>query len=260
MPVQIRIGDDSSDPRVISLEAYENGRANFSLHYYYTETEASFSGDVVEVPWNDLQTAVSNYVLSAGVPENEVALRFVHCFSAAEETLYYRMQICRLVLSTEPPPPGASAVYDLDTTGATWYELKNGVFDTTNTTTLHSLPYLNNFYYKEEPQSATMERLIDGPTVYVKNLTLPWEQEIKLMYAENGNPVGATINFAATSYIEPPEYSNVMWPHGMVAYLKDSEGVAFLDNEDYISLFHNKGADFTTLCPPNCGNYIAPNI
>lgn len=194
------------------------------------------------------------------MPENEVALRFVHCFSVPEEALYYRLQICRLVPSTDPPPPGASAVYDLDTLNAKWYEVKNNSFVPTLNTTLAGLPYLNNFYYKDEPQATTMQCLTDGPDTYVKNLTLPWEQEIKLMYMENGSPVDATINFAASSYIEPPEYSNVMWPHGMIAYLKDSQGTLLLDNEDYISIFHNKGADMSALCPPHCGVYIAPNV
>lgn len=258
MPVQIKSYDDSSDPRVINLEDYENGRANFSLHYYYTEMEAAFTRDVIDVPWNSLQAAVDNYVLETSVPENEVALRFVHCFDTVNHALYYRLQICQMVLSSTPPPPGTLAVYDLVTTGAKWYDVKNYTLSPTLHTSLGNAPYLNNFYYKDEPQATTMQRLMDGPGIYVKNLTLPWAQEIKLMYQENGSPVDATINFAASSYIEPPQYSNVMWPHGMIAYLKDSEGTLLLDDESYVSIFHNKGADLATQCPPNCNIYIMP--
>lgn len=260
MPVRIRIGDLSSDPRVISLEAYENGRINFDMHYYYTTAEGAFGGQVVEIPWNDLQTAVDDFITNAAVPENEVALRFVHCFDTTTELLYQRLQICQMVPSETPPPPGAILVYDLITTNAVWYEIKEGIMEVSTTQTLFSPQYLNSFYYKTEPQAAVMEKLADGPGKYVKNLVLPWAQEVKLMYQENGSPENAGVHFAACSYTESSEYSNVLWPHGLVIYLSDSTGEAMLDNDTYISIFHNKGADFTTMCPPNCNVYIAPDV
>lgn len=260
MPVKIQTGDNSSDPRVISLAAYELGCANFSLHYYYTDTAASFNGSEIQIPWLDLQNAVDSYVIESGTPENEVALRFVHCFDPIAESLYYRLQICKMVLSSTPPPAGASAVYDLVTTGARWYEIKQNQFGSTLNHALAGAEYLNNFYYKDEPQASTMEKLAEGPALFVKNFTLPWTQELKLIYTENGSPVGAGINFASCSYIEPPAYANVEWPHGMVAYLTNASGQPFLDNEDYVHIFHNKGADYSTLCPPQCNVYIAPAI
>lgn len=260
MPVRIRIGDTSSDPRVISLEAYENGRANFDLHYYYTMAQSSFGGQVIEIPWNDLQTAVDNFVSTAAVPENEVALRFVHCFDTATESLYLRLQICQMVQSETPPPPGALMVYDIVTTNAVWYKIGEGTLTPAINQSLLGMEYLNNFYYKTEPQAAVMEQLTEGPDKYVKNLVLPWAQEVQLMYMENGSPENAGIHFAACSYTESREYSNVLWPHGMVIYLSNSSGEAMLDNDTYVSIFHNKGADMSTLCPPNCNVYIAPNI
>lgn len=261
MPVKIQIGDNSDDPRVISLEDYMNGRANFDLHYYYTSSESGFGGQVIDARWDDLQAAVTDYVNTSGTPEAEVALRFVHCFGSIEENMYLRLQLCRLVPSELPVPPGAQAIYDLDTTNSKWYEIRNGMFSVTNDEQLFGVIYLDNFYYKAEPQAADMECLKDGPAKYVKNLVLPWASEIQLMYAENGSPENAGVHFAACSYTEQnPEYSHVEWPHGLVVYLSDSGGHAMLDNNTYISIFHNKGADMATICPPNCNVYIQPLI
>src|SRR5688572_29475423 len=115
MPVKIEIGDDSTDPRVISLQSYEDGRANFTLHYYYTSAQAGFGGQVIEAAWNDLQAAITSFINATGVPENEIALRFVHCFNKKAGELYLRLQICQMVSSAEPPPPGVATVYNLDT-------------------------------------------------------------------------------------------------------------------------------------------------
>lgn len=262
MPVKIQTGDNSSDPRVISLEAYMNGRANFDLHYYYSHTEASFGGQVIDAQWNDLQAAVTDYVNTSGTPEAQVALRFVHCFSPVDPAeLFLRMQICGMVPSPLPVPPGAQAIFDLDTSNSKWYEIRNGAITVTNDEELFGPMYLETFFYKTEPQSAEMERLVDGPHKFVRNLVLPWALEIKLMYLENGHPENAGIHFAACSYTEAnPAYSHVEWPHGMVVYLSNSEGHAMLDNTAYISIFHNKGADYSTICPPNCGVYIQPLV
>lgn len=261
MPVKIEIGDNSTDPRVISLESYMNGRANFDLHYYYTHAEASFGGHVINAQWNDLQAAVTDYVNTSGTPEAEVALRFVHCFAPVPGEIYLRMQLCRMVPSAQPVPPGAEAIYDLDTTNCKWYEINNGVFSVTNDEQLFGMMYLDSFFYKTEPQAAVMERLADGPHKFVKNLVLPWATEIKLMYSENGSPENAGVHFAACSYTQDnPAYSHVQWPHGLVVYLSDSGGNPMLDNNTYISMFHNKGADYSTLCPPQCNVYVMPIV
>lgn len=261
MPVRIKEGDNSSDPRVISLDMYNEGRDNFTLHYYYTSAEASFGGQVIDIPWDNLQTAVDDYAGQTGTEPVDIALRFVHCFeSGPAGHLYLRVQICKMVESAAPPPPGASKVYDLDTTGSLWYEIKNSMIHPTPDETLEGQVYLNEMYYKKEPQDTELQQLVTGPTKFVKNLVMPWGQEILQMYASNGTPENAGVNFAACSYMTSPERANVAWPHGMVIYLSDSAGVPMLDNDDYISLFHNKGADYASLCPPNCNVYILPDI
>lgn len=260
MPVQILIGDNSEDPRVISLQAYLDGRANFSLHYYYTSTEASFGGQVLDIQWMDLQNAVNDFMTESGTPQSEVALRFVHCFDEIPGNLYLRLQICQMV--PQVVQSGEELIYDLITTDANWYEIKGSQFTATTDESLTGPVYMNSMFYKTEPQAAEMQRLADAPDTYVHNLVLPWEQEILQMYLDNAeNHEVQGVHFAACSYTEPtPGRSNVEWPHGMVIFLSDSEGKTLLNNRDYLSIFHNKGADLATLCPPTCGVYIAPVI
>lgn len=261
MPVRIEIGDNSTDPRVISLQLYQDGRDNFDLHYYYTSAEASFGGQVIDAQWDDLYNAVQDYMTQTQTVAADVALRFVHCFEPGPAgKLYLRLQICKMLPSLQPVPPGAGAIYDLDTTGSLWYEIKDGMINPTPDHTLEGAAYFNNFYYKVEPQSQEMEALNSVQDKYVRNLVLPWGDEILKMYIQNNSPANASIHFAACSYETPPERANVLWPHGMVSFLSDSNGTPFLNNHSYISIFRNKGADFGTLCPPECNVYIKPII
>ena len=260
MPVQLLEQDNSDDPRVISLEAYAFGRANFSLHYFYTDTDAEFNGDVVSCSWDQLNAAVQNYMTAAGVAdEMEVAMRFVHCFTTDGSSLFSRVQICKMLPSGEEID--GMQVYNLDTTGAVWYVISNAEFGPTNDDSLRGQEYLEHFYYKDDPSADIMECLLEGPDKYVKNLVIPWGQELKQMYLDNGSPESAGINFAACSYTdEYPHSANVAWPHGMVVYLSTSDGTPMLNNEDYIHIFQNKGADMATVCPPHCNVYIKPNV
>lgn len=260
MPVQLTTGSGTpNDPRVITLDMYNDGRDNFDMHYYYTAQQATFGGQVNNAQWSDLETAVENYCTATGTTAAETALRFVHCFDDQNHKLYQRLQICKMV----PAPPTrqndeGGEVFDLDTVGSTWYEIKDSAVAATTDEMLEGPVYLHNLFYKIEPQMQTLERLADAPEKYVKNLVLPWGDEILQMYLDNGSPAGAGINIAACSFLGTP--ANVAWPHGLVLFLSDSEGVPMLNDQDYISIFHSKGADWGTACPPTCDVYIAPNL
>lgn len=261
MPVKIEVGDNSLDPRVISLEVLNDGKDNFEMHYYYTSAQAAFGGKVIDALWDDLNNAVQDYMNQTGAEEAEVALRFVHCFEPGPAgNLFLRLQLCKMISSPTPPPPGASEVFDLDTAGALWYEIKDGTINPTSDESLVGQVYFDDFYYKVEPQSQELLPLNGEPDKFVRNLVLPWADEILKMYDQNGQIEGAGVHFAACSYETSPERANVLWPHGMVVYLSDSNGNPLLDNNKYISVFHNKGADFGTLCPAQCNVYVAPAL
>jgi hypothetical protein len=78
------------------------------------------------------------------------------------------------------------------------------------------------------------------------------------MYLQNGSPANASVCFGACSFATAG-LGPVMFPHGMVIYLKNSNGEALLNNENYIVVFENKGCDVGTVCPPNCNVYILPS-
>lgn len=258
MPVQLSIEDQNS-PQIITLEEYHLGRLHFDTHYFHTAAALPFGGQDFSVLWDDLNNAVNQFATNASVPLNTVALRFVHCYDVINNHLYLRLQICTL----EPVPITRAGhdFYPLNTSVCDWYEIKQGSFMLTQNHLLEGVEYFEHFYYEIPGSGGTMQKLADGGgDTYVRNLVFPWEAEILQMYNDNNNPENAYINFGACSYVESiPGTESVMWPHGLVMYLSDSSGHKMLDNENYISLFHNKGADYGTQCPPLCDGYLNPN-
>ncbi|MEZ5018486.1 MAG: hypothetical protein R2800_15605 [Flavipsychrobacter sp.] len=256
MPVKISPITGGNSSEVITLNEYEQGRLHFDMHYFKSADALPFEGKDFNVLWDDLSNAVSQFTTMYAVPASDVALRFVHCFDIGTNELYLRLQICTM----DPPIMKLDhQFYPLNTTNEAWYEIRQGVFAPTPDKTLLGTEYFDRFYYKA-PNSEVLERLADGGLEkYVRNLVLPWEIEIERMYLDNGSPVGAFINFGACSYTEViPGTEAVLWPHGLVLYLSDSTGGKMLNNEDYISIFHYKGADFATQCPPICHGYLKP--
>jgi hypothetical protein len=163
--------------------------------------------------------------------------------------MFMRLQLCQMVHAQ-------GNVYNLDSTYQAWYKIEEGSMSPTTDESLSGTDYLNSFSYEAEPGSEIYDTLANQPTVYVRNLTYPWESEIYQMFIDNGAPEDAAIHFAACSFVEPPLASNVTFPHGNVMYLSVN-GTPLLDNDtSYICVFQNKGVDNATLCPPNCGEYI----
>lgn len=253
MPVKI-VALTSTDPREITLHEYNEGRTHFDNHYYVllNNEPVTFYGKDFHIAWADLENAVDNFCNTYSKNAEDVAIRLVHCYNTAQQAIYMRMQVCTM---TEPGagglPPNEQA---LITTDCTWYSIGEGMIQLTTDNNLSDTDYLNSFYYTDN-EGISYQKLSDGPDTYVKNLVYPWASEILAMYEANNSPMNAMIHFAACSYIESPTLSNVTWPHGNVLYLSVND-VPLLDNEDWMVIFENKGADSATLCPPNCGVYI----
>ncbi len=258
MPIRISSNDGGNSSEVITREAYEQGRAHFNAHYFHAAEALPFGGQDFSVLWDDLSNAVNQFVATAQVPLSQVALRFVHCFNISNNELYLRLQIC--TMQPVPLPIAGHDFYPLDTSQQAWYKIQQDSFTTTPNHTMIGVEYFQHFFYKE-PHTEVLERLADGgPNKYTRTLVFPWESEILQMYIDNGSLPGASIHFGACSYTqEAPLAETVKWPHGLVMYLSDASGKKLLNNEDYISIFHYKGADFGTQCPPYCDGYLAPN-
>lgn len=242
---------------VIDLAQFDNGRDDFEAHYCLSNYDTNFGGQDFKVSWDDFYTCIDDYSTNNNIPESEIAIRLVICYDTSNNILYLRMQLCKLVSTTDKSH--GRDIYDLDTQDVDWYELREDDVSTTTTTDLSDSDYLDYFYYSSTPLPTTdpLEKLADGTTnEYVENTTFPWSQILD-MYEDNGSPDDVYLHFASCSYTEVYSGdSGVTWPHMLVLYLSDESG-NLLDNiADPTDIFLNKGADFATLCPPNCNIYI----
>ncbi len=252
MPVKI-VSAQSDSAGEITLNEFTLGRQNFDMHYFVLEGAelAQFGGQDFSVPWADIESAVDDYCANYNISVSSVGFRLVHCYDEQDNSLYYRLQLVQLVQQ------GSSNTYDIVTTNCAWYELKQGIVNPCPDHNTTDAVYMNSFSYKADPGAEVFETLSDAPGTYVHNIVYPWASEIYQMFIDNGSPSGADLHFGAVSYIEGPMASNVMYPHGNVLYLSVN-GVPLLDNDtSYIVIYQNKGADNGTLCPPQCGVYIA---
>ena len=136
---------------------------------------------------------------------------------------------------------------------------------TTQDTSLEDPVYVSTMYYCAnglQCNVTTLQQLnTDAGQTYARTVTFPWQNEILKMYVDNGAPQGASICFGACSYVKLSDgTTSTIWPHGLVMYLKTSQGVAMLDDNTYIVMFENKGCDMGTLCPTYCNVYVAPTL
>jgi len=257
MPVKIVPGE-TNDPREISLAEFTLGCENFADHYYNSPTAGTeFGGKDFRVPWQPLQDAVNNFCTANNIDPNFVANRFVLCYETSDPgSLFLRMQILKM---SDPTFSDAGfEVYHLDDSVCAWYVLKENTFVETPDHSLKDEPYFNSFYYEDVMGSGNFVQLNSDSGQFVRNITYPWASELLLMYQNNNSPAGADIHFAAYSYVDLiPSTQIVTWPHGLMMYLSVGD-TKLLDNENYICVFQNKGADDGTLCPPYCGVYVNP--
>lgn len=250
----------SDDPKEITYDEYIAGRTNFDNHYFVLNSsseQVTFYGQDFYFAWADLQNAVSNYCNMYSINQEDVAVRLVHCFNSTTSTIYMRMQLCKMVPGLTSTEGGlGTQEFLLVSDEEAWYEIGQSMIQLTGDHQLHDSVYLNDFYYSADLGSTPYVQLSTEPDIFVRNFTYPWYTEILAMYEANDNPMNAMIHFAACSYVVGPEASNVTYPHGNVLYLSVND-VPLLNNDDYLVMFKNKGADNATLCPPKCNVYIA---
>lgn len=260
MPVKLKSVADAQDAMCITADEYNQGRANFVSHYVKASCDNVFLGQDIQIPWATLQACVNAFM--AKTKYTEVALRFVYCFDVAANALYFRLQICKMDEVAQTP-----GTYNLIETDAAWYKIiGTSMTPSTADVTYSNTPYKTNFYYCANPPCSsaggnTQQLAADTTdTLYARTITFPWVMEILEMYKQNGSPANAKICFGATSYVHANSgESNIAFPHGVVMYLRTYAGVALLNNDmDTISVFHNKGVDYGTLCPKQCNVYVLP--
>jgi hypothetical protein len=259
MPVKI---DNSGDPANFSVTATEvfQGIANFNIHYK-ERTDAEYSGRDYTVSWADFSQCIATYMAQfPEVPEEKIAVRFVHCYHTATNTLYMRMLLCEMELTTITEYD-CSVFQLLDNNYQLWFDVEENNITLCPEHTFQDEIYLNSFEYKATAVAEETEVLAeDGGFRFVRTLTYPWKEEIWRLWADNGAPAPSDtlLHFAAASYTEADGGdASVVWPHGLVMYL-EVNGEVLLNDNNYVSLFHYKGADLGTMCPPKCNSYVTP--
>lgn len=242
---------------VITLSDYTAGTGNFSQSYFLANCDAGFSGQEQEIPWDSFQTEINNFITNNHCAPDTVALRFVYCYDKNQSALYLRMQI----LTMTPVTPNT---YNLNPNPCAWYIIQNGAISSTQDTSLFDQNYLNNFYYCPTLGNCVPSQLQplssdQAGTMYARNVTFPWMIEVSQMYLDNGSPQGAYLCFAASAGGSPcPAPSPIAYPHTLILYLKDKNGVALLNNQPAGMTFTSKGCDMGTICPICCNVYMLP--
>jgi hypothetical protein len=263
MPIRI---DNSASPASFAVSATEvqQGMENFNNHYCALSGPDYFGRDYT-VLWHDFKQCIDAYHAAfPDVAEENIAIRYVHCYETATETLYMRMQLCEMQLTTVTEY--SSQVYQiLDNGNQMWFSLMENNIQPVPlpAQTCYDETYLNSFEYKATAAADTGEVLAeDGGFRFVRTLTYPWKNEIWQLWHDNGEPDenNTWIHFASASYtaVEPGS-SSVLWPHGLVMYLQVGSQI-LLDDDNYVSIFHYKGADMGTACPPKCNTYVTPAL
>lgn len=252
MPVKISANPaGETDVRAITLDEFNSGRINFNEHYSSVQT-GEVQGQIVPVRWTEFDRMITDYVEtnSGQVAESQVAVSFIHCYNLITERLYYRIKLSKMTPTPDPKVFSLVAPY-------MWFDVREDMITPCEVHSEDDVVYMNEMQYHSGPED-TAETLSLNPTIYVKALTLPWKEEIKLMWQDNGSPIDAMLNLASCSYMDGSSGSALVeWPHGIVLYLSVN-GQDLLNNGNYFTAFNHKGADMSTQCPPMCNLYIVP--
>ena len=238
------------NPMVVDLAALTTGQTAFTSHYFIANGSTGFTGQEILVSWDTFAGKVTDFIDTAKVAEEDVALRFVHCYDVSAKELYLRVQICTMVETTTP------GTYDLVTDQCAWYQIKDGQITATDVKTLVDPDYLDNFYYCPQANNCPPDALqnLAAGTNFVHNLVLPWFIEVLQMFKDNDNPTDVSLGLFAYSY---NSQQAGIFVHSLALLLKDSSGI-MVDNVVYTPTFKMKACDYGTLCPNHCGVYILP--
>lgn len=237
----------------VSLTQFNSATADFTAHYALDQCGNGFGGTDIQVPWSDFAAAVNDFIAVNKIRDSKtVALRFVHCYDGTD--LYLRLQILTMTLRQ------GSNIYDLNDTPPSpvaWYRIDQNGINSTTDTELEDTSYLENFYYSSTVpcDAASQERLAgDGGTKFARNFVLAWGLQVSNLDGDNGNPQGASVNFAASAFFN----SNLnLYQHCCIIYLREANGTALLNDVIGPVKYEGKGCDMATMCPPTCHVYQA---
>ncbi len=97
---------------------------------------------------------------------------------------------------------------------------------------------------------------------------LPWELEVLQLYRDNEHDVADLIRpyvrISSICGMRSGEDGGIFgFRHGTALNMARFEGPVpenFINNENYVSLFTYRAADYGNLCPPRCAKYVVPPV
>ncbi len=242
-------------PESITLSELNQSMYDYTAAYSLPGPDLGFSRSFM-IKWQHFIDQVVNPAITPGntyyIPESKLAFKFIHRYDQNTKVWFFTVCTCEM-----GQPEGNR--YPIIEKGPR-YDLYNGVITPSEFTGTYDPVYFNDMRYY------TSQTIPLDPNTYVNNLVLPWQMEIGAMYAQNFvlTPPSDTVYmvFACSSiYCDittPDARALIEWPHGLVLYLNQG-GIDMLDNDSYVTMFTNHGADYATMCPPNCSEYIKPD-
>lgn len=242
-----------SNPVFVTLDQFNAGRTNFQNHYFLESCNSTFYGQDIRLDWGKFYAAVTGFIKKYSADPSTIALRFVYCYDTASTSLYLRLQILTMSADTT-----IANQYNLNATPSAWYSITEAGIAETKVSDLSDSAYLSGFYYCDSGScsASSVQQLSADSDSFAQNIVFPWALEVLQMYADNGNPTGGCIGFAACAFTGDSS-EPVAYPHTLVLYLTDSSGQALIDNNPCTG-FQGKAADYGTLCPEKCNVYISP--
>lgn len=259
--------DNPINPRVVNKDKLENSMTDFDDNYKAIGG-VPLRNVKIKVLWNKLKTFVENFMHQNNLNNDEVAMQFIHCLQNTDQ--YYTV----LRLRKFDPLTGNYAMLSNPTPEA-WFQLDANITDgiqalDQNDSIVQGIitknycneAYQNGVYYHQSGVGVNIGQDVELKKSYVRSLIFPWHAEIETLYDQNESVHYNITHVVFCSYTQDlsgqPNRSNIDWPHGMVAYMVKNNTHDMLDDNNYITVFANKAADYASLCPPNCTKYTLP--
>jgi len=253
---------DSPRALVMNQNMVNEGRTYFTANYRDSNSNPSFLRDL-ELSWDDFAAAVAQLNnIPNPVPEERLALRFIHRYNTNTNCWYVTVQLC-FISGAPLPDPDPNRKYesyqlvcydnyfDILDGGVIAWNGSAGLSGTVNERWAGD--YFANVYYGNN-------KVVQG--INVQSVTYSWVVLQKLR-TDNSDPQRPSdqlfsIVFSSSAYkaVLPSPDTDVEYPHCVISYMK-YDGVSCLDN-GFIRLgdFANKAADYNTVCPMRCNVFL----
>ena len=268
----VRATPPDADGSRITRKELNNGLYTFYNSYFTNPgRDSGFTKNVI-VKLTDFQSlinSITNPLSLVYVTSPELLmLKFIHRYDQTELKWFLTMAFCEKQTQIADPDGLGRTIFPLIEKGPR-YDIIDGKISLSTFADNYDTEYFDGVCYYDGA-----EYLLLNTSEHVKHVIFPWQDEILTMindnYPSGAIPANVYMVFASCSFsceILPGgpfqtiafPFAAIRYPHGLVIYLNE-DGADRLNNDDTITTFRNRGADYSTMCPPDshCPVYIYP--